>query len=68
MNAKLTNSTIAYLENPWSGAVKTMTWGEIKAWAREHKHASDLNEWLKAAREAVKNGDAKTLGSMIIGS
>lgn len=68
MNGKLTNSTVAYLENPWSKAVKTMTWGEIKEWANEHVHKNDVKGWLNAAREAVKNSDSATLGSMIIGS
>lgn len=68
MNEKLTNNTVAILENPWSKAVKTMTWGEIKEWAKQHIHQNDLDNWLKVARKAVKNGDAETLGNMIIGS
>ena len=62
------NTTTCYLENPWSGTVSQMTWGEIKQWSRENVHESARKEWLEEAQKAAKTGDSKTLGIMIIGS
>lgn len=69
MNAnRLAKNTVCYLENPWSGTVSQMTWGEIKQWSRENVHESARKEWLEEAQKAAKTGDSKTLGIMIIGS
>ena len=59
---------VVYLENPWSGSVSTMTWAEVLKWASENVHVVDRSSWLKEARKAAENDDAKTLGAMIIGS
>lgn len=69
MNAnRLAKNTVCYLENPWSGTVKEMPWGEIEKWAEENVHDSARNEWLREARRAAAAGDSKALGEMIIGS
>lgn len=65
---ELGNTTICFLENPWSGTVSQMTWGEIKQWCMENVHESARKEWLREARKAAATGDSKTLGTMIIGS
>lgn len=65
---RLAKDTVCYLENPWSGTVSQMTWGEIKQWSRENVHESARKEWLEEAQKAAKTGDSKTLGIMIIGS
>ena len=59
---------VIQLENPWSGHISTMTWGEIEEWANDNVHMKDRENWLRDATIAAKEGDAKTLGSMIIGS
>ncbi len=65
---KITNATTIYLQNPWSGARSSSTWGEIQAWAKAHVHPNDLRQWLNAAKQAAQRGDEKTLGRMVIGS
>jgi hypothetical protein len=65
---ELGNTTTCYLENPWSGTVKVMTWGEIEKWVEENVHESAREEWLREARKAAAAGDSKALGTMIIGS
>lgn len=59
---------VVYLDNPWSGATREMTWGEIKQWCAENVYPPERELWLQAALKAAENEDSKTLGAMIIGS
>lgn len=61
-------SDVVYLKNPWSGVVTRATWGDVLTWCAVHVHPRDRAQWLKAARQAVKDSDADTLGRMIIGA
>ena len=63
-----TKDTILYLENPWSGAISIMTWGQVEGWASDNVHPDDQREWLHAASLAAQTNDAALLGNMIIGS
>lgn len=65
---EISDSAICFLENPWSGAVEMMRWGEIVKWAEENVHESAREEWLREARKAAAADDSETLGTMIIGS
>lgn len=59
---------VCYLKNPWSGAMSTMTWGEVVGWCALHVHQADRTRWIRAAWEAARSEDADTLGKMIIGA
>ena len=66
---KLADLPSVTLINPWSGAFcQEMTWSKIRKWAITHVHGASRREWLAAAREAFRDQDGGTLGSMIIGS
>jgi len=59
------------LINPWSGAAPEeycLSWTQIVAWAVDHVHESDRDEWLAIAKTAYDQDDGETLGRMIIGS
>ena len=68
MKVKIEKDQAVYLENPWSGHVSTMTWGEVVEWANENVHIDDRMNWILEAKLAALSEDAKTLGAMIIGS
>lgn len=68
---KITDLPAVQLINPWSKAEppdKCWTWLQVRKWATKHIGPSSRKDWLKAAREAFRNDDGETLGSMIIGS
>lgn len=69
MTTKLADLPKITLINPWSGAqCQEMTWAQIRAWATTNVYHGDRADWLKAAREAFRDQDGDTLGTMIIGS
>lgn len=66
---KLANLPAVTLINPWSGAqCQEMTWAQIRKWATNSIHHASRREWLASAREAFRDQDGDTLGTMIIGS
>jgi cytochrome b subunit of formate dehydrogenase len=66
---KLAELPAVTLINPWSGVqCQMMTWAQIRRWATHSIHQSNRAEWLDSAREAFRDQDGDTLGSMIIGS
>lgn len=62
--------TIVTLINPWTHqpTKQTMTWEQIVAWAHEHIHEDNIDDWVNEALSAYNANDGATLGRMIIGS